>query len=568
MNNNVNMTATATLTVAATLVAAARDHAARDAILIGGHRFTHAAVLLEARRYAQAMARQGIVAGDHVGILMPNCLEYLFLFYGCALMGARPVLMNARYKRDELRYVIADSDIKLLFTSALQREFTDFAGMLNDIYPALADWQQGMSLQLEAAPMLRGVFLFHGSSALPDDTADANTAGQRWPDANAFFTTTAAATAADPVNSADPADNTDPEQIALIMYTSGTTANPKACLLSHRALEVTGRLMLKRWLITADDRLWDPLPFFHMSSMLPLAACRASGAAFMGQAHFDADAALREIVDERATILFTAFPAITNELFAHPQYSAASFARVRVMNNVGPPELLRRFAQLLPTATHVSAYGLTESGGVVSFHELTDTPEQRAETCGRPFDGVHIRVVDPETLAVLPAATRGELQISGPTLFSGYYKDEEKTRATLLPDGWMRTGDLGELTPEGRIRYLGRIKDMLKVGGENVAAIEIEGHLCAHPAIKTAQVIGAPDERLEEVPAAFIELHAGAQLSAEDVVRHCVGRIASYKVPRYVAFVTEWPMSTTKIQKFQLRRQLVNAVRVDPAQFK
>jgi fatty-acyl-CoA synthase len=219
---------------------------------------------------------------------------------------------------------------------------------------------------------------------------------------------------------------------------------------------------------------------------------------------------------------------------------------------------------LLPQAVHVSAYGLTETGGVNSFHELTDTVEQRIETCGRPFDGIEVRVVDPDTLATLPAETRGELQVRGATLFSGYYKDAEKTRATILPDGWLRTGDLGALTPEGRIRYLGRIKDMLKVGGENVAAIEIESHLLTHPAIKVAQVIGAPDERMQEVPAAFIELQPGATLTADDVVRHCVGRIASWKVPRHVAFVTDWPMSTTKIQKFALRERLVDAVSVDP----
>jgi fatty-acyl-CoA synthase len=532
-----------TTTVAASLTRAAREHGAREAIVIGAERLTHAQVLDAARRYARALAGHGVRVGDHVGILMPNCVEYLLLFYGCALIGARPVHFNARYKRDELRYVIADSDVTLLFTSALQRQFTDFAALLTDLYPPLRTWRAGEPLRLDAAPLLRGVFQFHA------------TAGGPWPGERVFFDGAAI----------DPPENEDPEQIALIMYTSGTTANPKACLLSHRALETTGRAMMRRWNIDADDRLWDPLPFFHMSTMLPLAACRDAGATFIAQTHFEPGASLREIVDERATILFPSFPTLTNELFEHPQFDPNKLARVRVVNNVGPPDLLRRFAALLPTATHVSAYGLTEAGGVVAFHALTDTPRQRAETCGHPFDGVEMRVVDPETLDVLPAETRGELQIRGPTLFSGYYKDEAKTRATLSSDGWLRTGDLGALTADGRIRYLGRIKDMLKVGGENVAAIEIESHLCTHPAIKTAQVIGAPDDRLQEVAAAFIELHAGARLTADDVVRHCIGRIASYKIPRYVAFVTQWPMSATKIQKYQLRGRLADAVRVEPS---
>ena len=537
-------------TVGTTLERAARLHGDRTAIVMDGVRVTHAEVLAHARRFARALAGQGVQPGDHVGILMPNCLDYLWLSYGCALLGASPVHLNARYKRDELRYVVADSDIRLLFTTTLQREFTDFTQLLTDVYPTLAQWRAGAVLDLPEAPLLRGVFRFH--DVAPGADADL---GAHWPGEQAFL---AAATASDPTV------ERDPERIGLIMYTSGTTANPKACLLSHRALEAAGALMVKRWHIGADDRIWDPLPYFHMSTMLPLAATRATGACFIGVPHFEVNAAWPEIVAERPTIMFTAFPAITNEIFAHPEFDAAKLAAVRVMNNVGPPDLLRRYMSLLPQAVHVSAYGLTETGGVNSFHELTDTVEQRIETCGRPFDGIEVRVVDPDTLATLPAETRGELQVRGATLFSGYYKDAEKTRATILPDGWLRTGDLGALTPEGRIRYLGRIKDMLKVGGENVAAIEIESHLLTHPAIKVAQVIGAPDERMQEVPAAFIELQPGATLTAEDVVRHCVGRIASWKVPRHVAFVTDWPMSTTKIQKFALRERLVDAVSVDP----
>lgn len=538
-------------TIGASIERAAREFGDRTAILMAGERVSHAAVLALAQQYARALAGQGVRAGDHIGILMPNCLEYLWLFYGCALIGARPVHLNARYKRDELRYVVADSDIRLLFTSARQREFTDFAGLLCDVYPALHEWRGGALPTLADAPLLRGIFRFHAD--------DAERARVPWPGEDALF---AAATAP------QPAVETDPEQIGLIMYTSGTTAHPKACLLSHRALEIAGRSMAARWSIGPADVLWDPLPYFHMSTMLPLAAMRHTGGTFIGVEHFAAEAGLREIVEERATILFTAFPAITNELFARPEFDAAKLSAARVMNNVGPPDLLRRFMAKLPHVVHVSAYGLTETGGVNAFHELTDSVEQRIETCGRPFDGIEVRIVDPDSLAVLPAETRGEIQVRGPTLFSGYYKDEAKTLATLLPDGWLRTGDLGALTAEGRIRYLGRIKDMLKVGGENVAAIEIESHLMTHPAVKQAQVIGIADDRLQEVAAAFIELQPGSELTAEEAVRHCVGRIASFKVPRYVVFVTDWPMSTTKIQKFALRDRLGAARRIEPGDVK
>jgi acyl-CoA synthetase (AMP-forming)/AMP-acid ligase II len=487
----------------------------------------------------------GLQRRDHVGLLLPNCLEYLLLFYGCALSGLRPVHLNARYKVSDLAYVIADSDMRALVTSARSPERADYPAMLSTLHPELAGWNGRDALTLAAAPRLERVYCLHAPGQLA------------WPGLSELL----ASASAEPV-----ALETDPEQIALIMYTSGTTAHPKACLLSHRALETAGRGLAERFRMGASDRFWDPLPFFHMSTMLPLAACRATGAAFIGSEHFEAGAAAREILAERATILYPSFATLTNALFAHPDFDPARLDCVRLVNNVGPPDLLRRYAALLPRAVHVSAYGLTEAGGVIAFNDLDDTPEQLAETCGAPFAGVEVRIADPETHATLPDGEQGEILIRGPTLFSGYYRDEAKTRDAFTPDGWLLSGDLGGLAAGGRIRYLGRIKDMLKVGGENVAAIEIESHLCTHPAIKVAQVIGVPDERLQEVPAAFIERHAGATLGPLDVVRHCLGRIASFKVPRYVYFVDEWPLSATKIQKFRLRDRVRAADRIDLAQ--
>jgi acyl-CoA synthetase (AMP-forming)/AMP-acid ligase II len=206
----------------------------------------------------------------------------------------------------------------------------------------------------------------------------------------------------------------------------------------------------------------------------------------------------------------------------------------------------------MPWATHVSCYGLTEASGVPFFNELTDSPQQLSETCGRPFPGVEVRIVDPETLIDVPQGERGEIWLRGFCLFEGYYKDPERTAAVLTSEGWLRSGDIGALDSDGRIIYAGRFKDMLKIGGENVAAVEIEGFLSTHPAIELVQIVGVPDERLVEVAAAFVQLKAGATLSPDEVAGYCVGKIASYKIPRYVRFVESWPMSATKIQKFKL----------------
>jgi acyl-CoA synthetase (AMP-forming)/AMP-acid ligase II len=203
----------------------------------------------------------------------------------------------------------------------------------------------------------------------------------------------------------------------------------------------------------------------------------------------------------------------------------------------------------------VNAYGMTEFGGSVVMVDPADGDDPRLATQGPPFPGLEIGIRDGANRP-LPAGERGEIVIRGPSMFGGYHNDPVKTAEAIDAGGWYHSGDLGELGADGRLRYLGRLKDMLKVGGENVAAIEIASHLQAHPAVSVAQVVGVADERYGEVAAAFIELAPGASLTEEEVVAHCRAGLASFKVPRHVRFVTEWPMSSTKVQTFRLRERL------------
>ena len=342
-----------------------------------------------------------------------------------------------------------------------------------------------------------------------------------------------------------------------MMYTSGTTAHPKGCPLSHEALVRSGRAMGRhRYLVGEDDRFWDPLPMFHMSAILPITAVFDATATFISMTHMEPDAAVAQIIDERPTMMFPSFPTLTTALINHDRWGEVDRDIIKVVNNVAPPDTLREFQSAYPKAVQTSAYGLTEATGVVSFNELTDTLDQRATTCGRPFPGIEVRVVDPDTNEPVDTDERGEIVIRGYCLFEGYYRDEEKTTATVDGDGWLHTGDIGSLDPEGRIRYHGRLKDMLKVGGENVAAIEIESYLGTHPAVKLVQVVAAPDAKYVEVPAAFVELHKGAEVTGDELVAFCKDKIAAFKIPRHFRFVTEWPMSATKIQKYRLREQI------------
>jgi fatty-acyl-CoA synthase len=298
--------------------------------------------------------------------------------------------------------------------------------------------------------------------------------------------------------------------------------------------------------------MWDPLPLFHMSTILPMAAVFDAGAAMLTSTHFEAESALRMIEEEKATVLFAAFPTITAALVNHPDFAARDLSRVKRINNVAPPDLMRQFQAAFPQAKQTAAYGLTEAGGVIAFGHPDDSEHHRAHACGTTFSGLQVRIVDPDTGAEVPAGERGEITIKGYAVFDGYYKDPVKTAATLK-DGWLHTGDLGRVDEHGQIFFLGRLKDMLKVGGENVAAVEIESFISNHPAVKLVQVVGVPDARLQEVAAAFIELRPGAHATEQEIIDFCKGRIASFKVPRHVRFVTEWPMSSTKIQKYKLR---------------
>lgn len=330
--------------------------------------------------------------------------------------------------------------------------------------------------------------------------------------------------------------------VALMMFTSGTTANPKGCLIRHDTLlRGAAAMAFDRYSLTPDDRMWNPLPMFHMSALHPFAACLWSGATFVSMAHFEPEAAMAQIRSEGISVLYPAFTTLANALVESPTFRMWDQARLRRVNCVGAADVLARLQRAFPHAVLTSVYGLTEAGGVVAYGSPDDSEDVRMTTCGVPFEGVSVRVEE------------GELQLKGWCVFDGYYGEPDATRDALTADGWLRTGDLGGLDASGNIRFLGRLKDVLKVGGENVATAEIESMLGGHPAVKFAQVLGIPDERYGEVPVAAVELRDGHDVSASALIEYCRARLAGFKVPREIRFVREWPMSATKIQKSRLK---------------
>ena len=344
----------------------------------------------------------------------------------------------------------------------------------------------------------------------------------------------------------------------IILYTSGTTSNPKGCLLSHEAIVRTAQSLAVRYEATGDDAFWSPLPLFHIAAILPLCSVFGVGGAYHTMRSFNAGEALDMLERERATLAYPCFAPFIADMIFHPDYPTRDLSRIKLVNSnlaVQPESFREELRKAMPQAAQVGSYGLTEASGTVCTHGPHDPYDQRVRRLGRPLPGITVRIRR-EDGSEAAAGEVGEVTVHSFGTFDGYYKDAEKT-AQALRGGWLHTGDLGSLDADGAIMFEGRTKDMLKVGGENVACAEIEALIAQHPAVKLAQVAGFPDPRLVEVPVAFVELRPGASATGDEIVAFCKGKIAGFKMPRHVRFVTEWPMSASKIQKFVLMKDFV-----------
>lgn len=507
----------------------------RVAVDLPEGRFTTAELQAAVLDTARSLLALGVRPGDRVGVLLPNGLDFLRTAFAVSTVGAVAVLVNARFRGDELTHVLADADLTAVVTGARPGDEVDLAARLAGALPSP-----------EQVPGLRSVVVLGGEHAALSGDARVVSDGD--------FRRAADTVAEQRVHLLR--RGVAVRDVAMMMYTSGTTARPKGCLLSHELLVRAGAEVGLRLDVRHGDRVWDPLPMFHLSSILPLLGCLTVGATFVSTGHFDPGSALADLARVRPTHLYPAFPTVAQALAQHPDFATTDFSAVRVVNCVGPAASLRALQALWPHARLVSAYGCTEVGGVVAHGRPDDSLDHRVGTCGPPFRGIQVRVVDPETRTPVGPGVRGEICVRGWSLFAGYHGALHLTAERTDADGWFHTGDLGSLDAEGRISFHGRLKDMLKVGGENVAALEVEEVLQTHPAVSIAQVVGIPDPRLMEVPAAFVELRPGARLSPDELLTWLQGRLASFKLPRHLRIVDDWPMAATKIQKFRLRERL------------
>lgn len=532
------------LTLSALLESAAAARPDADALVFPDTRQSYAELMAKARRWAKAFIALGVRPREHVGLLMTTQPEFVEAMFGAALAGAATVPINARYAPAELAYLIENADIVTLVTTAKVAEAVDFVARLDKAFADIASNRDARALNISKAPRLRNIVLCGGDAAgyVSADRLEA------------LGATTSDAELDRRIADVKPAD------LALILYTSGTTSNPKGCLIPHSAIVSNSRALgRRRYEMTEEDRFWSPLPIFHIAGILPLVAVFDVHGAYLTIPHFEAGLALRMLEQEKATATYPSFVTIMQDLINHPDFPKTDLSRIRLMNSnlgVQPEAIKNAIVKAMPQTIQVGTYGLTEASGTVCTSRLTDDEKTRTSRLGVPLDGWEVKILDMETGEECGVDEKGDICIRGPGMLTGYYKDPEKTAASIDKDGWLHTGDLGSFDAAGQIMFHGRTKDMLKVGGENVAAAEIESVLNAHPAVELAQIVGAPDARYEEVAAAFVKLKSGAMASEQELIAHCNGKLARFKIPRYVRFVDDWPMSTSKIQKYKLKAKI------------
>ena len=522
---------------AAVLCSAARWRPDARALIIGDECRTYAQLLARGTERARELKVLGFKFGDRLGILMPNSVAFVEVLIGAAILGVIAVPMNTRFKSAETAHLVADARMTAIYTTDRIENVVDFRDLLEASLPGLGAQTDPFNLKLEGFPELRSIVMLGQSRP---GFLDEQSLHER-----------AVAYALPNVENAPPADAP-----LLLLYTSGTTANPKGCIISSRALIGTALSLADRYGITTNDVWWCPLPMFHMGGLLFMSLMFTRAGFYVGMKHPDPDEAFDLVEKFKPTIFYSLFPPITLGVMDHPRFSQTNFDSVRYVFSVATADVQRKIQAAFPAAILCSAFGLTETCGAVTFSLPDDSFEDRIGTCGPALPGWDVRVVDPDTRETVSIGAHGEIEAKGIGLFDGYLNDPQLTAKQFTTDGYFKTGDIGSLDDNRRLRFHGRFKDQLKVGGENVSALEVESFLSSHPAVKQAQVVGVPDDRFGEVPAAFIELMSEAELTESELIDYCNGRIARFKIPRHVRIVDEWPMSATKIMKNKLRERI------------
>lgn len=511
----------------------------REAVVSGTDRLTYADYRARARQLAKGLHSLGVRQGDKVALLMGNRTEWLLVDFAVAMLGATLVPLSTWSRTRELEYVLRHSDATTLIT--VDRFLgQDYLAMLAEIGPGSARLPLLRHIACLSPERHPGVVAFAELSELGADVPDAL------------------------IDAAQRAVR--PTDIAYILYTSGTTSTPKGVQLQHFGLIENMFNIGERQHLTPADRLWLGVSlFWGFGCENALLALMTHGGCVVLQEHFEPGEALRLMERARCTVYYGT-PNITLALFEHPDRRRCDLRSLRTGAAIGSPQAIQ-MAMDLGVGEICNVYGLTECYGNCTVTDAHDPVDARLYTVGRPLPGMQIKIADPDTRRPLPPGQAGEIILRG-YITPGYYKDPDKNAAAFDPDGYFLTGDLGSLDDDGRLRFRGRIKDIVKTGGINVAPLEVEEVLLTHPAVEQVYVVGVPDARKEEALAAVVVLREGARVSGDELRAFCRALLAAFKVPRHFRFMAREALPLTasgKVQKHRLREGLLAELEAAPA---
>ncbi|MFO0948081.1 MAG: AMP-binding protein [Planctomycetota bacterium] len=532
-------------TIPSALAETVRQFPKRDALVFPklGIRWNYEEFAHRTEAVARSLLAIDVKPGEHLGIWATNWPEWILTQFAAASIGAVLVNVNPAYRVHELAYVLEQADIVALVLTDTFKS-TDYETIVAGLIPDLDSCPKGKPLTVPRLPKFRQLVSIKDSPKFGgiQSWSEFLKRGEGIAPA-AVHEISRQLHAQDPVN---------------IQYTSGTTGAPKGAMLSHSNILHNAFYVGDRMRITEQDRVAIPVPFYHcFGCVMGIMMCSLYGAAMVVPAEsFDPEDTLDAVERERCTALY-GVPTMFNAEIHSPSFASRDFQSLRTGIMAGSPcpiELMRQVTSRMNLSEMTIAYGLTEASPVITQTETTEPLEIRVTTVGKPIPGVEVKLVDPVTEEETSDNQPGELWARGHGIMIGYYNKPEATAQIITPDGWLKTGDLAQLTPTGHYRITGRIKDMIIRGGENVYPREIEEFLITHPMIREVQVVGLPDQHYGEQISAWIILKSKDSIDEAELKEFCKRNIAHYKVPRYFVFVDEFPLTVTgKVQKFRLR---------------
>lgn len=494
--------------------------------LFQGHRLTYAELDREADRAAAALLSLGVQVGDRVAIWSANRTEWLIAHHGAVRIGAVVVTVNPALRKDEALYVFENSGAKIVFASHAFRGYS-FADVMTEIRPDLGSLKEVIFFDEGPRGLSWNDFLALGSNGDRDAIAKRE-------------------------------QSVTSDLACSLQYTSGTTGKPKGAVLTHHNILNNGNFVGERQRLSPADRICLPVPFFHCFGIVlgALAAITHASAIVLPSESFDPKLALDAIARERCTS-FYGVPMMFISVISHPDLKTTDVSSLRTGVMGGAPcpiETMRQAGDLLNMKEITVAYGMTETSPI-SFQSLPDdSDEDRVTTCGKIHPHLEAKIVDPGTGETVPHGTPGELCIRGYSVMQGYWRNPESTSSAIDGDGWMHSGDLAVMRPDGYVQIVGRIKNTIIRGGENIYPREVEEFLLTLPPVSEAYVFGIPDSKYGEETCVWVRLKAGAQSTPEQIRELCKGKIATFKIPRYVRFVDSFPTTASgKVQYFRMR---------------